>query len=83
MFRMVKSEEIEKQAIKLYIERKIRQAVIQILGIEKICVCAGFENMRKILSQKRLQMRELTLSKWMGCTILSRKKQNLRDNAGQ
>ena len=35
MFRMVKSEEIEKQAIKLYIERKIRQAVIQILGIEK------------------------------------------------
>ncbi len=43
-------------------------------GSGKICACIGFENMRKILRPKRLQIRGLTTLKWTNCTASSREK---------
>ncbi len=40
----------------------------------KICACIGFENTRKILRPKRLQIRGLTPSKWTSCIASSREK---------
>ena len=78
------SEEVKKQAIKLYMEGNSGRAVGRILGISKnTCLCWIRKYAKKIEDKKVSNERVKVIEMDELYTYTERKKQNLRDNTSE
>ena len=78
------SEEIKKQAIKLYIKGNSGRAVGRILGISKnMCLCWVRKYAKTIEAKDMPNKQEKAIEMDELYSFLERKKQNLRDNTSK